>query len=382
MKIVLAFDSFKGSLPASEACAIVRKALLSIHPDWTVVSKPMADGGEGTAEAMRANLSGRRVRATVMGPLPRRRVRAGFVWFPATRTAVVEMAAASGLTLLRRGELNPLKTTTYGTGMLIAAAARKGARKIWLAVGGSATVDGGVGAAMALGWRFLDARGREIGLGGGELARIETIVPPATRNLPPVEVLCDVNNPLTGPRGAARVYGPQKGATPAGVAQLDAGLKHLAGIVNRTLGRQIDIPGGGAAGGLAAGAVAFLNATLVSGADAVMRAGRLDESLRGADWVITGEGQFDRQSLQGKVVSGIARTARKRGVQVAVIAGSVKVTPARYRRAGIQTALALRRPGMTLEKAISAAPVLLADCAARLVGTLAVSFRVSPRFRG
>ena len=382
MKIVLAFDSFKGSLPASEACAIARKAFLSVHPDWTVVSKPMADGGEGTAEAMLSSLGGRWVRATVMAPLPRRRVQAGFAWFPATRTAVVEMAAASGLPLLRRGEFNPLKTTTFGTGMLIAAAIRKGARKIWLAVGGSATVDGGVGAAMALGWKFLDAHGREIGLGGGELARIATIVPPAARSIPTVEVLCDVNNPLTGPRGAARVYGPQKGATPAMVEQLDAGLKHFAVIVNRTLGRRIDIPGGGAAGGLAAGAVAFLNATLVSGVDAVMRASRLGQALRGADWIVTGEGRFDSQSLQGKAVSGVARAARKRRVKVAVIAGSVKVTPARYRQAGIKTALALRRPGLTLEKAISAAPVLLADCATHLAGSLAVSFRVFRRFRG
>ncbi len=366
MKIALAFDSFKGSLPASEACAIARKALLSIHPDWTVVSKPMADGGEGTAEAMLSTLGGRWVRATVMGPLPRRRVRAGFAWIPSTRTAVVEMAAASGLTLLRRGEFNPLKTTTYGTGMLIAAASRKGARKIRLAVGGSATVDGGVGAAMALGWRFLDARGREIGLGGGELARIAAIVPPADRKIPPLEVLCDVNNPLTGPRGAARVYGPQKGATPDMVARLDIGLKHFAVIVNRTLGRRIDIPGGGAAGGLAAGAAAFLNATLVSGADAVMQACRLDEALHGADWVVTGEGRFDSQSLQGKVVSGVARAARKRRVKVAVVAGSVGIARKEYERAGITTAVALRERGMSTGKAIAESRRLLFERVCKL----------------
>ena len=369
MKIVLAFDSFKGSLPASEACAIAQKALLSVHPDWTVVSKPMADGGEGTAQAMLSSLGGRWIRATVMGPLPRRRVRAGFAWFPATRTAVVEMAAASGLTLLRRGEFNPLKTTTYGTGMLIAAAIRKGARRIWLAVGGSATVDGGVGAAMALGWRFLDARGREIGLGGGELARIATIMPPAARSIPTVEVLCDVNNPLTGPRGAARVYGPQKGATPAMVEQLDAGLKHFAVIVNRTLGRRIDIPGGGAAGGLAAGAVAFLNAKLVSGIETVINASRFDNELRDTDWVVTGEGRFDSQSLQGKVVSGIVRAARKRRVKVAVIAGSVGISPSRWKRAGVTTALVLRSRGMSLEAAMAHAPLLLRQRVRDLIHT-------------
>jgi len=181
MKIVLAFDSFKGSLSAQAACEVARKALSSVIPSCHVVLKPMADGGEGTARTMLALLGGRWVPVRVMGPLHGRSVKAGFVWFPKSRTALVEMASASGLTLLRRNERNPLKTTTYGTGMLLDAAIRKGARRIWLAVGGSATVDGGVGAAMALGWRFLDAQSMQIGLGGGELDRVAAIVPPPRR---------------------------------------------------------------------------------------------------------------------------------------------------------------------------------------------------------
>jgi glycerate kinase len=366
MKIVLAFDSFKGSLTAQEACSIAEKAIRSVHPEWAVISKPMADGGEGTAQAMISSLRGRWIPVKVMGPLPRQRVRAGFAWFPSTRTALIEMAAASGLTLLRRNELNPLKTTTFGTGMLIAAAMRKGAQRIWLAVGGSATVDGGIGAAMALGWTFLDAHGREIWLGGGELKRIADIRPPRRRNIPPIDVLCDVDNPLTGTNGAARVYGPQKGATPRLVGDLEKGLWHLSRLVSERLGKQMNIPGGGAAGGLAAGAAAFLNAKLVSGADTIIGATKLNDELKDADWVITGEGCFDSQSLQGKVVSGVVRAARKQRAMVAVVAGSVDIPESRYKRAGVTTALALRPHGMSLNAAIAQSSRLLFEHVCKL----------------
>ena len=359
MKIVLAFDSFKGSLTAQEACSIAEKAIRSVHSEWTVISKPMADGGEGSAQAMISSLRGRWIPVKVMGPLPRQRVRAGFAWFPSTRTALIEMAAASGLTLLRRNELNPLKTTTFGTGTLIAAAIRKGARRIWLAVGGSATVDGGVGAAMALGWKFLDARGREIGLGGGELKRIADIRPPRRRNIPPIDVLCDVDNPLTGTNGAARVYGPQKGATPRMVEDLDKGLRHLSRLVSERFGKKMNIPGGGAAGGLAAGSVAFFNARIVSGIETVIGASKLDDELKDADWVVTGEGRFDIQSLQGKVVSGVVSAARTRLAKVAVVAGSVDISESSYKRAGVTTALALRPRGMSLDAAIAESRRLL-----------------------
>ena len=399
MKIVVALDSFKGSLTAVQACDLVAEALRSVVPGVEVVTKPMADGGEGTASVLMAAAGGQWISRTVMGPLPEMEVEAGFVWLPDNRTALVEMATASGLPLLRPEQRNPLKTTTYGTGQLIQAAFDHGANHILLAIGGSATVDGGVGAAMALGWRFLTKEGEEIGLGGGQLARIVKIVPPV-RSVPvraslrgasvparlkevvrgrttyeetpdsvttnvTVKVLCDVDNPLCGEHGAARVYGPQKGATPEMVEQLDAGLAHLARMVKEQLGRDIAcLPGAGAAGGLAAGAVAFMNARLVPGIDAIMSQTRLAEAVAGADWVITGEGSFDEQSLRGKVVSGVTRVARAAGARVAVCAGQVRLEPGRYRQAGIEAAVACMEPGMELDYAIAHGAELL-DCAAR-----------------
>ena len=362
MKIILAFDSFKGSLSASDACRIARQALLSGRPELDGVSKPMADGGEGTAAAMMDALSGERIAARVTGPLPHMQIDAGFAWFGKGSKALVEMAEASGLTHLRPNELNPLKTTTYGTGQLIRAALDEGARHLWLAVGGSATVDGGVGAAMALGWQFLDAQSRAVGLGGGELERITSIIPPPDLKMPPVEVFCDVDNPLCGLNGAAHVFGPQKGATPKMVERLDAGLAHLARVVRACIGMDIlDLPGAGAAGGLGAGAVAFFGGRLVSGIETVIAAAGLRDALKGADWVITGEGCFDAQSLHGKVVSGVVRAAQGSGARIAVIAGSVRLSPTEYREHGVEIALALRPPGMSLEKALAEAPALLAE---------------------
>jgi glycerate 2-kinase len=367
MKIVVAMDSFKGSISAKKVCRIVAETIRSTVPEVEVVTKPMADGGEGTADALMAAAGGQWIAVGTMGPLAHMQVNAGFAWLPESDTAVVEMAAASGLTLLEPVQQNPLRTTTYGTGQLIGAAIEHGARRILLAIGGSATVDGGVGAAMALGWGFVDSAGREIGLGGGELSKLDRIVPPQTEVLVPVDVLCDVNNPLCGRHGAAHVYGPQKGATPEMVKALDAGLLHLAHIVREQLGRDIaHLPGAGAAGGLAAGALAFMNAHLISGIDEVMSVSRLHDELTDADWVITGEGKFDAQSLHGKVVSGVVRLARENGVKVAVIAGQVALSPDTYRDAGIETALACKPDSMPLETAIANAEALAADAARQL----------------
>jgi glycerate 2-kinase len=371
VKVVLALDKFKGSLSAPVACDAVRRGLLASLPGAKIILKPMADGGEGTAQAMIAARNGWWVPRSAVGPLAQRSINAGFVWFDADRSALVEMAAANGLVLLPPHRRNPILTTTYGTGQLIRAAARRGARHIYLAVGGSATVDGGVGAAMALGWRFIDAHGKPIGLGGGELERIATIVPPSHRDWPPIKVLCDVDNPLCGPHGAARVFGPQKGATPAMVVRLDAGLNHLADLVKAQLGKDIrKIPGGGAAGGLAAGALAFLDARLVPGADTVMAACGLAKELRNADWVITGEGCFDEQSLRGKVVSSVVKLARQHGVKVAVLAGAVKLSKPRWRRAGVTQALAIQPTGMSTAKAMAQADELLCAAAQQFATTL------------
>lgn len=384
MKIVIALDKFKGTLSAPKACEIVRDGLREVRPGWELVVKPMADGGDGTAEVLSTALGGQWMSRTVTGPLFGMGVTATYVWIEGDRVAVIEMASASGLVLLKPGQRDPLRTTTFGTGQLIQDAIERGAQKILLGVGGSATVDGGVGAAMALGWKFLDANGKPVGNGGGELQRIARIQQPVGRalrarrepatggrlgepSLPDIEVLCDVDNPLCGEHGAARVFGPQKGGTPEMVERLDAALRHLAELVRLQLGKDIaDVPGAGAAGGLAFGAMAFMNARLVPGVDAVAEAIGLEDALRGADWAITGEGKFDEQSLRGKVVSGVAKLARKNRVKVAVLAGSMNVS----KPEGIEIALATRKEGMSLGYAMANAPRLLGETARELAGQL------------
>jgi glycerate kinase len=298
MKIVIATDSFKGTLKSYEACQIIAGSIAECLPDAHLVIKPMADGGEGTAQAMIKAAGGQWIRRIVMGPLSDMQVEAGFAWFDRDKTALVEMASASGLELLSREQMNPLKITTYGTGQLIKAALEYGASEILLAVGGSATVDGGVGAATALGWSFLDGEKDPIPLGGANLIRIAEIVKPEDLIIPPIQVLCDVDNPLCGPDGAARIYGPQKGANVQMVERLEEGLLHLAAFVIKHLNYDVSkIPGAGAAGGLAAGALAFMNGTIVSGIETVIARSNLFKEFESAEWVITGEGAFDDQSL-------------------------------------------------------------------------------------
>ncbi|MCD4688835.1 MAG: glycerate kinase [Desulfuromonadaceae bacterium] len=371
MKIVLAFDSFKGSLSAKTACRVVANSLHALRPAWHVECVPLADGGEGTAAALVENRRGQwRVVQGVTGPLPDIKVEAAYGWLPGD-VAVVEMASVSGLTLLEKPQLNPLLTTSYGTGQLIAAAAEAGAKRIILTLGGSATVDGGTGAARALGWRFLDADGCEVPLGGGGLGQIAQLQRPQL-NLPPVEAWCDVRNPLWGREGAACVYGPQKGADEAMVAELDGGLQHLAELVQHQLGLQaLDVPGDGAAGGLGFGARAFLGAELIPGAQGVLEVVGLEKALSNADWVITGEGCLDDQSLQGKVVGEVARLARSRSVKVAVLAGQLLLEPARCREVGLAMCEQTMTRGMSAEEAMGQAEALLAVAAQRLVKSLA-----------
>ncbi|HPD47382.1 MAG TPA: glycerate kinase [Anaerohalosphaeraceae bacterium] len=360
MKIVVAMDSFKESLSAQAACDIVARTIAVERPEAEIVVRPVADGGEGTAAAMIAACGGEWIPVRVTGPLAGRQVDAGYAWFGSDETALVEMAAASGLQLLEAKQRNPLLTTTFGTGELIAAAAGRGAKKIFLAVGGSATVDGGTGAATALGWRFLDARGEALAPGGGALVELARIVEPARPLGVPVDVLCDVKNPLCGVSGAARVYGPQKGATGEMVERLEAGLLRLAMVVKDQLGVDLkDMPGAGAAGGLAGGAVAFFGGRLISGIEFVIGRTGLAKAIAEADWVITGEGCFDAQSLCGKVISGIADAAARAGTRVAVIAGQVALARHEYRRRGIVEALACKTEGMSVEYAIAKAERLL-----------------------
>ena len=328
MKVLVAPDSFKGSLSADAVAQAIAEGLRLVWPDAVIEQVPMADGGEGTVDALVAATAGRKRSITATGPLGET-VEATFGLLGDGRTAVLEMASASGLPLVPPRQRNPLRTTTYGTGQVIAAALDCRVGRLIVGIGGSATVDGGTGCAQALGMKFLDAQGRPLpdGLAGGDLARIDKIDPSQLdRRLDQVEVLvaCDVDNPLCGPSGAAAVYGPQKGATPEMVAQLDQGLAHLAELIQRDLGLSIGVvPGAGAAGGLGAGLIAFCKARLQPGVEIVMAQVGLEQRLEDCDLLITGEGQLDSQSVRGKTISGVGRLAKRAGVPVVALVGSI-----------------------------------------------------------
>ena len=339
MKIVVLMDSFKGTLSSVEACRAVAAGLSSYDSALDIVSYPIADGGEGSLDALMQPLKAKWIPVKVTGPLPYMQADAGFSFSPSSEIAVVEMAAASGITLLKPEQLNPLETTTFGTGELIRAACEMKPDKILLAVGGSATVDCGVGAASALGWKFKDKNGKRLIYGGQTLSQIASIERPVNLNLPPIDVLCDVENPLCGPKGAAAVFAPQKGADARCVEILEAGMLNLCGIVKKQFAIDMNIKHAGAAGGLAAAAVAFMNAKLVSGIDRFIELLKLEEIFRSADMIITGEGKFDSQSLDGKVVSGLAALAAKTHTKMFVLAGVVDVQPQEYGRIGIIDAM-------------------------------------------
>lgn len=327
MRIVLAPDSFKGSLTAREACEALEAGLRDVWGDaLEVVSVPMADGGEGLLDSLLAVREGERRARTVTGPLGEP-VDAEWGLLSEGGPAVVEMARASGLLLVPPERRDPGITTTRGTGELIAEALGSGARQLLVGIGGSATNDGGAGMAQALGYRLLDAGGTELPPGGLALERLERILPPQGE-LPwsGVEVLvaCDVTNPLCGEAGASRVYGPQKGATPEQAERLDAALLRLAAVVERDLGLAVaELPGAGAAGGLGAGLVAFLGARLRRGVELVVEATGLQEALRGADLCLTGEGSLDAQTLFGKTPWGVAQACEGAGVPCVALGGRV-----------------------------------------------------------
>lgn len=326
MKIVLAPDSFKESLSALQVAESIERGFKQIFPNAEYVKVPMADGGEGTVQSLVDATGGRIIKKTVTGPLGEA-AEAFFGILGNEKTAVIEMAAASGLHLVPATKRNPLLTTTRGTGELIAAALDYNVNHIIIGIGGSATNDGGAGMARALGARFLNSDGLEIGEGGGALSDLAAIdLSRLDSRLADVkiEVACDVDNPLIGPKGASAIYGPQKGATPAIVNQLDENLAHYAAIIEKDLGVKIaDVPGAGAAGGLGGGLLAFMQAELSRGVDIVLEAAKLSDIIAGADLVITGEGKIDGQTIFGKTPIGVAKTAKKHGVPVIGIAGNV-----------------------------------------------------------
>jgi len=332
VRVLVAPDKFKGTMTAAEAAEAIAAGWRRGEPGAEILEIPMADGGEGTLDALVAGLGGKLRRASVSGPLGDP-VEADYavVRAPGGPLGVVEMARASGLQLLSESRRDPKRATTRGTGELILAACRQGARRVLACIGGSATNDGGAGMAQALGVRLTDREGRDLRSGGAallDLARIDMSgLDPAVKRAEFV-VATDVDNPLVGPQGASAVYGPQKGASPEDVALLDQALRHFAAIVHRDLGLDIrDIPGAGAAGGLGGGLIALLGAKLRPGVEVVMEAVHLSERLAGADLAITGEGAFDEQSLHGKAPAGVLRTAADLGVPAVVLCGRAEVAP-------------------------------------------------------
>jgi len=324
-RVVVAPQSFKGSADAVAVASAIARGVRRALPDASVEEMPLADGGEGTVRALVRATKGTLRAARVRDPLLRE-IRAEWGVLGDGTTAIVEMAAASGLPLLTALERDPRITSTRGTGELILAAAASGAHRIVIGIGGSATNDGGAGMARAIGYRFLDAEGNDLPEGGAALASLARIDGQTDPRLvrPAIEVACDVRNPLLGPEGASAIYGPQKGATPEVVAELDRALARYADVIEGFVGRSIrDVPGSGAAGGLGAGLLAFLDARLVSGADLVLRAVDFTTHLKGAGLVITGEGRIDRQSGFGKLTGAVAAAARRAGIPVAGVAGSV-----------------------------------------------------------
>jgi glycerate kinase len=351
MRFVVAPDSYKGSLSAVEVANIIEEGLLQVFPKAEVLKVPIADGGEGTVEAFLSALGGEKHLLEVKGPLGNS-VEAFYGILP-DGTGVVEMAAASGLPLVG-AKRNPLITTTFGTGELIKAALDKGCHTIIVGIGGSATNDGGIGMAQALGIHFLDASGEELGFGGGSLAGLKKIdmagLDPRIKKTS-IIVACDVDNPLCGPYGASAVFGPQKGATPQDVKTLDANLRHYAKIIEEQLGIDIlEMPGAGAAGGLGAGLVSLLGASLKPGIEIVIASTKLEEKIRGADLVITGEGKTDFQTAHGKAPVGIAKVAKRLGVPVIAISGGLGEKYQEVYKAGLDAVFSIAPGPISFEQ--------------------------------
>jgi glycerate kinase len=356
MKIVIAPDSFKESLTALAVANEIEAGFRAFFPDAQYVKLPVADGGEGTVQAMIDASGGRRIELQVTGPLGEP-VPAFYGLMGDGATAVIEMAAASGLELVPAARRNPLHTTSYGTGQLILDALDAGARRFVLGVGGSATNDGGAGMLQALGGRLLDAAGADLNAGGGALAalaRIDLSGLDVRIKDCVFDIACDVSNPLVGPQGASAIFGPQKGATPAMVEQLDANLRRYAEVIASDLGRQVaEVPGAGAGGGIGAGMMVFLGGRLRPGSEIVMAAAGLDAAVAGADLVITGEGRIDSQTIHGKTPIGVARVAQRHGKPVIAIAGGLASGAAVVHAHGIDAVFgAVSRP-CTVEEALA-----------------------------
>lgn len=381
MRVLIAPDSFKGSLSSMEVIDIVERAVRRNFKGADIIKLPIADGGEGTVEAIVTACAGAYREVTVLDPLLRQ-VTARYGIINNGKTAVIEMAEASGIMLLKQGELNPLIATSYGTGQLIREALDEGIRDIIIGIGGSGTNDGGMGAAMALGVKFLDAEGLELGHGGRELANIARI---DMSGLDPrlgecsIEVICDVTNPLTGEDGATFVYGPQKGVREWELCALESGMKNYRRRLDELIGKDIGgVAGAGAAGGLGAALLGFLNARLSPGIDTVLSILDFEALLQGVDLVITGEGNMDGQSIYGKVAVGIGRICKEYNIPVLAIVGGMGRDAQRVYEYGIDSIMVTVNRSMSLDAAIAGAEELLYDSVDRALRMVSIGMHIRP----
>lgn len=375
MRIVIAPDSFKGSLSSLEVAEAMERGVKRVLPESTTILLPLSDGGEGLVDSLVVASGGNLLEYEVQGPLGSP-VLAQMGLLGDGKTAVIEMAQASGLTLITEEERNPLITSTFGTGQLIEKALDLGCTKLVIGLGGSATNDGGMGMAQALGFRFLDKKGQPLGSGGAELARLATIdtghVDPRLHNVQ-IEVACDVDNPLTGPQGASHIYGPQKGATPEMVEFLDKALANYDRVLQKDLGQDVGLtPGAGAAGGLGAALMALVGGKLVSGIELVLRVLGFAEKTKGAQLVLTGEGKFDAQSAYGKVPVGVGRQSLKLGVPVVVVAGTVLPDAEVLHGEGITAYFSILNKPMSLQEAMDNGAELVENQVAEVMRLFAV----------
>ncbi|KPK85124.1 MAG: hypothetical protein AMS27_08230 [Bacteroides sp. SM23_62_1] len=344
MKILIAPDKFRGSLTAAEVAEAIAEGIQTVIPECEVTKFPLADGGDGTASILTNHFKGELVHIRVHNPVFEI-IDAVYGYAEKIQTAFIEMSAASGLRLIPKEQQNPLHTSTLGTGEMIKDAINRGAQRIFLGIGGSATNDAGTGMAAALGYKFLDIKGNELKPAGGNLEYIHSINDSVLLFNPSsisVRVACDVSNPLYGKNGAAYLYSPQKGATPEIVKKLDKGLRNFARVVKDKFGKDVSkLPGAGASGGLGAGAVVFLNASLTSGIKLVMEITGFEDYLRTSNLVITGEGKIDKQTFQGKVVDGVTQLAKKYSIPVLAICGDLLIDDHELTRHGIKEARSL-----------------------------------------
>jgi glycerate 2-kinase len=382
MRIIVAPDSFKGSVSALGVAEAMERGIHAVLPEVEVIKVPIADGGEGTVEALVAATGGRLLYTEVQGPLGEP-VCAHWGVSGDGATAFIEMASASGLPLVPMGRRDPRITSTYGTGELMKAALDAGLRKLVVGIGGSATNDGGSGMARALGARFLDHEGRDLPEGGAALARLAhldlTKLDPRLAEAS-ILVACDVDNPLCGPRGASAVYGPQKGATPEIVTELDAALAVLARVAATATGRDVAlVPGAGAAGGLGAGLLFFTPASLRPGVSIILETTGFDALVQGADLVITGEGRTDFQTAMGKAPVGVAEVAQRHGVPVLCLSGGLGEGADEVLAHGIAALASTVPQPMTLEACMAQGPSLVEAAAARVCRLLEVGWSLRRR---